>query len=76
MNWRHRAALELFAQTDGALRFHRTPGVGEKTWKALLEKGWIVERPDLRMTNEKTWWQIPHALTAAGRAALAVVVVK
>ena len=71
MNWRHKMALERFAAARrGALRFYETPGVGEASWKTLIAEGWIAARPDLALALETKWWQIPHEITAAGRAAL------
>ncbi len=66
MNWRHKVGLERFAGAVRPLTFHDTPGVGEASWKAFREKGWIEPSDD----SNRKWWQRPHRL-AAGRAALA-----
>ena len=69
MNWRNKMALERFASARHPLRFSETPGVGEASWKALIGRQWIAPRSDL--ASGPKWWQIPHEITGAGRAALA-----
>jgi hypothetical protein len=66
MHWRLKQGLERFATASRPLNFHATPGIGETTWKTLMQKGYIEPAVD---SNDE-WWRVPHRITDAGRAAL------
>lgn len=66
MHWRHKNGLEYFARAKRPLTFHQIPRLGEATWKAFIEKGWIEPVEG----SEGKWWQRPHRLTDAGVIAL------
>jgi len=66
MHWRHKKALSRFVPTKSR-SFSGTPGVGEKTWKTLIEKGWI--EPEEGKEGAR-WWLAPYVITDAGQKAL------
>jgi len=43
--------------------------VGEKTWKTLIEKGWIDPEEGKEGTHDR-WWLAPYVITDAGQKAL------
>ena len=65
MNWRHKRGLQRFARAVRSLDYYATPGIGEATWRALLENGWIEP-----VETTPGWRRRPYRLTEAGRAAL------
>jgi hypothetical protein len=67
LHWCHKLALDEFAHASRSLRFHQTLGVGEATWKTLIEMGWI--KPVEGSTGK--WRDRPYEITAAGRQAFA-----
>ena len=73
MHWRHKMALERFSIASRPLTFHRIPGVGETTWKTLMQNQWI-ECADL--TEKGKWWEVGWRLSDAGRAALVQATVR
>ena len=70
MNWRHKKALSRFVPNKPR-SFSGIPRVGErvgeKTWKTLIEKGWI--EPEEGKEGAR-WWLAPYVITDAGQKAL------
>jgi hypothetical protein len=58
--------LERFARASKPLTFHSTPGIGEATWKSLIDRHLIVPA----IASSDKWWRVPHTISEAGRAAL------
>lgn len=68
MHWQHKMALTRWSMKPDGITFHRSPGVGEATFKYAIKAKWLVPTfPE----DGRRWWDRSWRLTDTARDALA-----